>query len=129
MKAIIKIVETDKEIEDVKALFMEYVNLIGVHLPCFQNFSREVEDLPGDYVSPKGNLWIAYNTSLPAGCIALRLLEKNVGEMKRLYVKPDDRGHGLGKKLIQTAIQYAVSVGYQSIRLDTLSSMKEAIAL
>ena len=66
----------------------------------------------------------------PAGCIALHRLERFVCEMKRLYVRPQFRGSGLGRLLAERAIAEAKSIGYTKMRLDTIGpKMKNALAL
>lgn len=113
---------------DVRALFREYADSLGVDL-CFQNFEKELADLPGDYAPPTGRLLVAMDETQLAGCAALRRVDDQVCEMKRLYVRPTYRGAGLGRKLAEAVIAAARDVGYGKMRLDTLPSMKEAIKL
>jgi ribosomal protein S18 acetylase RimI-like enzyme len=109
-----------------KSLFREYVVSIGVDL-SFQGFTKELEDLPGKYAPPTGGLFIAFIAGNPMGCVALRPLDIDLtAELKRLYVRPDGRGKGLGLALTEKAIQRARDAGYRVVRLDTLSTMKEA---
>ena len=119
---------TAKVLNDVQALFREYADSLGSHL-CFQDFEKELANLPGDYAPPLGRLLVAVDDVRLAGCVALRRIDERVCEMKRLYVRPSYRGAGLGRKLAEAVITSACEVGYTQMRLDTLPSMKEAIKL
>ena len=120
--------ETDAEVEQARALFKEYADATGVDL-CFQNFAHELAALPGDYAPPSGRLLVAYDNEEAAGCVALRRVDGAVCEMKRLYVRPSFRGTGLGRTLAEFIIEEARRIGYARMRLDTLPSMRSAIAL
>jgi ribosomal protein S18 acetylase RimI-like enzyme len=116
-------------IEEIRALFLEYGNSLGFSL-CFQSFDEEVKTLPGAYGPPDGQLLLAHCDNRAAGCIALRKLAPGICEMKRLYVRPDYRGLGFGRKLVERLIADARAIGYERMRLDTVkSAMKDAIAL
>lgn len=112
----------------VRALFLEYREGLGVDL-CFQGFDEELATLPGAYAPPRGRLWLADRDGIAAGCVGLRPLADHVCEMKRLYVRPALRGHGLGKRLATTVIDAAKALGYRTMYLDTLATMTGAIAL
>jgi ribosomal protein S18 acetylase RimI-like enzyme len=125
---LLEIVEATSPVTIAQArlLFEEYSDSIGVDL-YFQGFADEVASLPGKYVPPKGGLFIAFLGGQLAGCVALRPLEPpDTAELKRLYVRPRARGHGLGRSLTQRATERAVQAGYRRIRLDTLSTMSDA---
>jgi len=119
---------TAEQLAAIRQLFEEYAASLDVDL-CFQGFEQELAELPGDYALPKGRLLVALDGATPAGCVALRKISNEVCEMKRLYVRPEFRGkkHGLG--LVQAILQEARAIGYRRMRLDTLPSMKQAIAL
>jgi putative acetyltransferase len=121
--------ESPEQIQQIRELFTEYVAWLGINL-CFQNFDKEVAELPGDYAPPSGRLTIATDNEEVAGCVALRKLGEEVCEMKRLYVRPQFRGRGLGRMLTESLIQDARSIGYKRMRLDTLpGKMDRAIAM
>jgi ribosomal protein S18 acetylase RimI-like enzyme len=120
--------ETKEQIEVARALFEEYAAATGVDL-CFQNFEQELRALPGEYAPPTGRLILAHADEEIAGCVALRKIADDLCEMKRLYVRPRFRGTGAGRTLAEAAINGAREIGYERMRLDTLPSMREAIAL
>ena len=121
--------EYPREVETARALFREYSDWLQVDL-CFQNFEIELADLPGDYARPNGRLWLAWVNQDIAGCIALRSIGDGICEMKRLYVRPEFRGQGLGRLLAEKLIEEARNIGYRKMRLDTLPGrMDRAIAM
>ena len=122
-------VQTPEDIDRARELFEEYAAWLGIDL-CFQNFEKELAELPGEYVPPTGRLFLALDGDRVSGCVALRTLGNGACEMKRLYVRPDFRGKGLGRELTHTVINAARELGYQRIRLDTLPGrMDRALAM
>jgi ribosomal protein S18 acetylase RimI-like enzyme len=119
---------TAEAILQVHTLFQEYAASLEVDL-CFQGFEEELAALPGDYVRPHGRLLLAFWNDEAAGCVALRRIDPNVCEMKRLYVRPAYRSHGVGRALALRVIAEAGQAGYRSMRLDSLPSMKSALSL
>lgn len=123
-------VRSTVDLEAVVQLFNAYASSLGIDLG-FQGFTAELTSLPGQYAPPAGELLLARDSHHEAvGCIGLRPIMPSGGcEVKRLYVSPQGRGSGLGRALINAIVKQAVRIGYHQMRLDTLPSMVEAIAL
>jgi ribosomal protein S18 acetylase RimI-like enzyme len=112
----------------IRQLFTEYAETLDRRI-CFKDFEHELAGLPGRYAPPEGGLWLAFDNGNPVGCVGLRKLADGIGEMKRLYVRPDFRGFGAGRALAEAAIRQAQLSDYERMRLDTLPPMHAAIAL
>jgi len=120
--------DTTKHFTDVRSIFSEYQNYIGIDL-CFQDFQTELDKLPGKYSSPQGCIILVYDKEICIGCVALRPITNSICEMKRLFVKPEYQGKKIGKELTRRIIKKAVEIGYSKMRLDTLATMKTAIRI
>jgi ribosomal protein S18 acetylase RimI-like enzyme len=116
------------EIPLVQELFREYEAGIGVDL-CFQGFNQELATLPGRYARPAGGIWLATVGEAVAGCVALRALDAQMCEVKRLYVRPAFRGQGLGRQLTEQVLKAASAAGYQRVCLDALPQFTSALAM
>lgn len=122
---------SDETIVKVRSLFREYAALPGV-VQCLADFENEVASLPGRYAPPGGRLALAIDADSEngggeaIGCAALRRLDDDACEMKRLYVREAFRGRSAGRSLVQALITEARAMGYKSMLLDTLPSMLEA---
>src|SRR5262249_46796290 len=125
----LKQAQTWDQIQTVRELFHEYSEWLELDL-CFQNFERELTELPGAYAPPLGRLYLAYEDEGIAGCIALRPLDEKICEMKRLYIRPEFRNRGLGRVLVERLIKDAKEIGYERMRLDTMpGKMDRAIGM
>ena len=120
--------EMPEDLESIRVLFREYQQGLGVDL-CFQDFEAELAGLPGKYAGPTGVLLIAKDGDVPCGCVAVRQTEGTICEMKRMFVRPDWRGRGLGRRLAEAILVAAQSLGYTVMRLDTLERLTEAMCL
>jgi putative acetyltransferase len=132
MNQMLNIFQAEKT-EDVavaRELMLEYATSLEFNL-CFQGFEEEMSSLPGKYAPPTGRLLLAFWEGRPAGVIALRALqEQGLCEMKRLYVRPEFRGHAIGRILAERLISEARESGYSRMRLDTVpGQMDRAIAM
>jgi putative acetyltransferase len=121
--------DSAERIARVRELFLEYASSLGFSL-CFQSFDDELAGLPGDYAPPKGRLSLAQYQGQLAGCVALHQLSDEIAEMKRLYLRPQFRGKGIGRALADHIIAEAREIGYQRMRLDTVEPvMRGAVGL
>jgi ribosomal protein S18 acetylase RimI-like enzyme len=113
------------DLAEVRRMLDEYQAWVGVDL-CFQDFTNEVRDLPGDYAPPGGDLFIARLGDDTVGMIAFRRRPDGRAEMKRLFVRPSARGAGTGRALVERVIDAARRAGYTQLVLDTLPVMAGA---
>lgn len=119
--------------EEILSLFTEYTHMLVSHDPSFQiyldiqHYADEIRDLQAKYGQPDGRLYLALWEGEAAGCIALRKLDEQRCEMKRLYVRPAFRGHRIGDALVDRVIRDAKAIGYRYMLLDTLPFLESAI--
>lgn len=126
---ILQEVESDGDYEVAIKLFEEYASQIGVDL-SFQNFNDEIRDIKNQYSRPDGLIFLVFNDQNdPVGCFGIRKFEEGIGELKRMYLKDEARGQGLGKRMLKDAVKAGKALGYLKMRLDTLPSMNAAIGL
>ncbi len=124
--------DSREQMSEVRRLFQEYADWlqsdIGIDL-AFQDFASELAGLPGEYSGPRGCLILALWDGAVAGCAAMRDLGGGACEMKRMYVRPEFRGRGIGRALAKALIGRARAARYELMRLDTDASMHTAITL
>ena len=132
-KKELEIKEGYKYKEEIKLLFNEYTEILINGDKTFkkylklQNYDNEIENLEEKYGKPEGRLYIAFYDGKPAGCIALKKIDKDNCEMKRLYVRNEFRGKHIGSILTKKIIEEAKEIGYKHVLLDTLSFLENAI--
>jgi putative acetyltransferase len=127
---IFKLITEEEDFRKARNLFIEYANSLDFDLH-FQNFDKELEEIDIQYNKPGGGLILIIEsfTSKEVGCAGIRKSEEKIAELKRMFIKEEHRNKGLGKQLLQRAIELSKELGYEKIRLDTLDTMKPAIAL
>ncbi len=115
-------------VSSARELIREYSASLGIDLG-FQNFEQEMAEFPAHYTRPDGRVLVAVEGGEAVGVVGLRRFSGRICELKRMYVRPEFRGKGIGRKLAKRAIKEARDIGYARMRLDTLSRLKEAISL
>lgn len=131
------------DLEAVRHLFTLYVEWLDLDL-SFQGFEQELANLPGKYAKPRGAVVLAEEVERDGrpghaiGWVAIRPLQlraedddrqRRCCEMKRLFVREEARGTGAGRLLARAAISSAIEMDYETMYLDTLPTMRSAIAL
>lgn len=139
-RTTVRLARGDRDVEAARFLFLEYRKWLAEHreVTAFEDsvlktglryFDEEIRTLPGAYGPPRGALCVAFDGSAPVGCGALRQLQPDVGEIKRLYVRPGARGARLGRRITRALLNRARRLRYDRVVLDTLPNMKAAIAI
>jgi len=119
---------TAEDFELGKKLFEEYAQSLGVDL-SFQDFAKELYTIDVQYSHPEGALLLAWAESKAIGCAGIRKLDDEVAELKRMYIRGEYRGYGIGVQILEQSLLKAKELGYKKIRLDTLKTMEKAQAL
>jgi GNAT superfamily N-acetyltransferase len=120
--------EGGADLDAARGLFLEYARSLPFGLD-FQDFDTELGSLPGAYAPPQGRILLAWVAGAAAGCVGLRPIDGECCEMKRMYLRPQFRGTGLGRALAEAILAEARSIGYHTMRLDTVPGMEAALAL
>jgi putative acetyltransferase len=128
LEPFIRGASSSADLAAIRALFEEYVAWLGVDL-AYQGFDDELANLPGCYAPPGGRLLLALDGDVPIGCVGMRPFGDGMCEMKRLYVRSQYQGHGIGRALADRVITEARHAGYTTMVLDTLPHMTGAIRL
>ncbi|HON37214.1 MAG: GNAT family N-acetyltransferase [Desulfomonilia bacterium] len=119
---------TDSDFSSAIRITKDYVHWLGLDL-SFQDIDREYQNFPAMYGPPDGLFLLALRDGVPAGGAGLRLLEARICEMKRLFVYDRFKNQGIGSSLCRALIREAQALGYEKMRLDTMSYMQAAIRL
>ena len=131
----IQILPAFNHLSEIRELFSEYTDMLVEGDPSFreylniQHYDDELDQPIHKYGPPGGRLYLALWDGAPAGCIALRRIDAESCEMKRLYVRPSFRGRGIGSRLLQQILTEAREIGYRNMLLDTLPFLESAIQM
>ena len=121
-------VSKEEEYVEAQRLFNEYAIWLNIDL-SFQHFEKELSSLRTMYVEPKGCILLCKHEKKSVACVAVRAQEKDIAELKRMYVQPAFQKKGIGDVLLNMAIDFSKKAGYKKVRLDTLDTMNPAMAL
>jgi len=124
----IREVHDDRDIAEVRRLVLAHAAARAT-TPGVEYMRADAEGMPGPYVPPRGGLWLAIHEDAGIGCVALRPIERDVAEVKRMYVDESWRGRGVGRALMEAVIAGARTRGYATLRLGTLGDMTAAQGL
>ena len=131
----IKLVDGYDFKDEIKTLFTEYTEYLVENDSKFkeylevQKYDDEIEHLEDKYGMPWGRLYLVFYENQVAGCIALRKIDDEKCEMKRLYVRPELRNKGIARMLAEKIVSDAKEIGYSSMLLDTLPFLHTAIKM
>ena len=125
---VIREVSANWEIEEVRRLVCAHGDA-RLEVPGVEYVYADAARMPGPYVPPRGGIWLARSGSAGIGCVALRPLDEESAEVKRMFVDPAWRGQGVGRALLETLIAAAHVKGYRILKLGTLDDMHAAQAL
>ena len=120
---------------EIRALFAEYTDMLVKGEPAFakylvkQNYDAEVEHPEKKYGLPGSRLYVAYVDGTLAGCCAIRQIDEEFCEIKRLYVRKEFRGQKIGTRMVERLVADAREIGYRAVLLDTLPFLKTAIGM
>jgi putative acetyltransferase len=132
--------ESGEDLDDVRRLFRAFVvwhherqgQNAGLVTSYFDDaaWQAELDGLPGEYAATEGGaLLLAGDHAAALGCVALRQLDSESAEMKRMYVEDAGRGTGVGRALGEAVVQRARDLGYSAVYLDTSVEQHEAVGL
>jgi ribosomal protein S18 acetylase RimI-like enzyme len=118
-----------RDVEEIRDLIEEYAGFLHADGDLAAWLGRELAEFPGEYAPPRGTFLLARIDGRVAGCVALRAIDERTAEVKRLYVRAEARGAGVGRALASELLAEAERLGYERVVLDTLPTMAAAQAL
>ncbi len=108
--------------EIIKDLFIEYSHIQGAE-SCFVSFDKELSDLSGFYKG--GSMLVGYEDEKPVACIAVKKIDEDVCEAKRLFIKTEFRGNGYARIMLETMLDKAKELGFKQVRFTTKPSVMQ----
>lgn len=136
---VITKLQSIRDVEVCDSLFREYMRWLiqelyathAIRISPEQEESLHVdfrEEWPG-MMSDRGGIYLATLDGVPSGVCTLKPINGTEVELKRFYVKPDHRGAGIGRQLIELVLAETMRMGYQTVRLETFAFMKTAVKM
>jgi ribosomal protein S18 acetylase RimI-like enzyme len=134
----ITIVDTaNPPVESVEALLWEYMNWgnkqfyqrYGHSFDIAALIENDLQTLDIYSAEQGGRLLLAKIDDKVTGLVGLHKINDDIGEVKRLYVRPEGRGHGIARLMLENLQATAEDMGYSKLRLETTPFMHEAQAL
>jgi len=122
---IVRAASSEHDIDEVRRLVLTHAAARAT-TPGVEHMRADAERMPGPYVPPRGGLWLAVHDDIGVGCVALRPLDDDSAEVKRMFVDAAWRGRGVGRALMEMVVAGARERGYRMLRLGTLDDMKVA---
>ncbi len=114
----------------IKELLEQYAVSLSINCKvCYRIITGGFDGLGAEFTEPEGRLIIVFCNGEPCGCIGIKNLSEDIGEVTRLFVLPKFRNNGIGKGLLNRALDYARERQYKKLRLQTLTFMEKAIEL
>lgn len=108
--------------EVIKGLFQEYSQIKGAE-SCFVSFDKELADLKGFYKN--GAILVGYEDEQPVACIAVKKIDDNTCEAKRLFIKSEYRGKGYARTMLSTMLKKANELGFKEVTFTTKPSVMQ----
>ena len=126
----------DENVEEIQELFWEYLDWANGCLNKQYSINLEIKSILDQdiekievFLYPYSRLLLAKDGDFSVGIVCIRKILSDVGEIKRMYVRPKFRGQGIGRSLLDSVIIESQNIGYSKIRLDSTRFMKTAHAL
>ena len=117
----------------IQELFWEYLEWANSKLKSEYGIDLDIHVMHENMMAnldmffpPDGRLLLAKYHQDTVGCICMKKLVSNVGEIKRMFVRPEFRGKGIGKALVRGVLNEARFVGYHKLCLDSTKFMQAA---
>jgi GNAT superfamily N-acetyltransferase len=128
-------IATPADIDGVRGLVREFTRWAfelepdAQSAPTFADLETELAMLPGVYGPPTGCFLLARDEGHPVGCVAFRAHGADTVELKRMYVRPDQRGKGVGRQMVAALLAEARRLNKRRIVLDSHHTMAGAHAI
>ena len=124
----IELAVVDPDDIDARAALGHYLAEVAALIPSASVGPHEIEDVD-DYRAPDGAFVLVRDGGAVVGCGAIRTIEPGVGEIKRMWIDPSQRGHGSGARLLEELEALARRLGHTSLVLDTNRVLTVALRL